>query len=128
MHRPTVQREGQATAAGVGVAEATVTAANCAVPCGFPGPGVPLAAPRVRVAPSALQKEGSREHQGQRRRPPCQCGESRVLNPRRETFGLWLCLTLCNHVVQILSTAQTKAMSIEKVKADVVTKPQLSLQ
>ena len=90
MHRPTVQREGQATAAGVGVAEATVTAANCAVPCGFPCPGVPLAAPRVRVAPSALQKEGSREHQGQKLRPPCQCGESRVLNPRRETFGLWL--------------------------------------
>ena len=42
---------------------------------------------------------------------------------------VWLgSLTLCNHVVQILLTSQTKAMSIEKVKADVVTKPQLILQ
>ena len=36
---------------------------------------------------------------------------------------VWLgSLTLCNHVVQILLTAQNKAMSIEKVKADDVTK------
>ena len=102
MPRPTVQQEGQATAAGVGAAKATVNAANCAAPGRFPGHGVPLAAPLVRVALLVrgalcdlclqVQKEGSREHQGQKRRPPCQCGESRVLNPRRELeiFGLWL--------------------------------------